>query len=700
MMDPSNKRPRGLLPTEHPQFSSQMFPLQPSGGLANAPARPVLKPKACTPCRTRKVKCDRKLPCENCRRWLIECNYPSPLRKCRRPQKKAVEENSAYVTRSATADITPRLDWTAQWLAEIIEECRSEDIQLKQSSEISQHVSEAASSLQAMQASLTRIRELLSGKNNHRSSNNNRQVPNPTSPRPFPFQTFGLDVAAFHPLLVRTRLIWAVFRDSIDPLVKVLHYPSTDRLLCKADQAPTSLNNAETAILFTIYFSTLSALSDKNAEEYFKTSKASAMAAYREATEQALVRANLTATDDLTTLQAFVLFLSLGRFKDDGQSVWASTCLAGRLEDIPKIGSSPFEDEIRRRLRWELWYLDHRAHEDRGNPVVPNGIADAQKLPTNAKDIHISPAMECAPIPDQGWSEISFSLIRFEIADFSRKVDMACLTREKELLIDECEKRIERQYLRFCDGSKPIHWLAQHVSFVLIMEMRFRLHLQIQQDRQQQGVQEHLRPGQDELFLAAIDIVDTPTRIAEEPQAKRWCWLLKAYTQFGPLSFLLEKLCTYSDCCELVDRAWRVAEAAFARQMQNNRFPENMKILSRLMSAARARRQAEIFPREADSEVSSRARCAYGPSSDCLLRPAPATSFDPTVDRSSVREEACSSENGVEIGVSDPLAMFTWSAVDRTSPKPHVQSENNPFEYESRDLIAEDTFWYIDGSNF
>jgi hypothetical protein len=51
-------------------------------------------PKACLVCRTRKVKCDRKLPCGTCKRWNIaDCVYPSPIRVSPRPKKDDSRSN-------------------------------------------------------------------------------------------------------------------------------------------------------------------------------------------------------------------------------------------------------------------------------------------------------------------------------------------------------------------------------------------------------------------------------------------------------------------------------------------------------------------------------------------------------------------------------------------------------------------------------
>ena len=45
--------------------------------------RKVREPKACYPCHARKVKCDRKLPCDGCikRDHAELCTYERPLKK-------------------------------------------------------------------------------------------------------------------------------------------------------------------------------------------------------------------------------------------------------------------------------------------------------------------------------------------------------------------------------------------------------------------------------------------------------------------------------------------------------------------------------------------------------------------------------------------------------------------------------------------
>lgn len=132
-------------------------------------------------------------------------------------------------------------------------------------------------------------------------------------------------------------------------------------------------------------------------------------------------------------------------------------------------------------------------------------------------------------------------------------------TSQKLAMVDECERTVQYRYLRYCDGSEPVQWLAKHVAHVLLMELRFKL---LRKDQPNipyfvSGPDSKMcpRPAQDRLFLQVIDIVDTPRRIEAEPQAKQWSWLLVGYMQFWPLYFLLSEL-RYRDWSEKVQRGW------------------------------------------------------------------------------------------------------------------------------------------------
>lgn len=91
----------------------------------------------------------------------------------------------------------------------------------------------------------------------------------------------------------------------------------------------------------------------------FGVRKESLLRQYRFGTEQALARAGFLNTNEIVTVQAFVLFLVCVRRHDDTRFVWSLTGLALRISqslglhrDGTQFGLSPFDTEMRRRLWW------------------------------------------------------------------------------------------------------------------------------------------------------------------------------------------------------------------------------------------------------------------------------------------------------------------------------------------------------------
>jgi hypothetical protein len=91
----------------------------------------------------------------------------------------------------------------------------------------------------------------------------------------------------------------------------------------------------------------------------FGVEKDTLLRQYRFGVEQALARARFLNTNEIVTVQAFVLFLVCVRRHDDTRFVWSLTGLALRIaqslglhRDGTKFGLSPFDTEMRRRLWW------------------------------------------------------------------------------------------------------------------------------------------------------------------------------------------------------------------------------------------------------------------------------------------------------------------------------------------------------------
>lgn len=191
---------------------------------------------------------------------------------------------------------------------------------------------------------------------------------------------------------------------------------------------------------------------------------------YRFATEQALARAGFLNTNEIVTVQAFVLFLVCVRRYDDTRFVWSLTALAFRIaqslglhRDGAKFGLSPFDTEMRRRLWWQVCILDVRAAEDYGSePSIIDQLFDTE-FPLNIDDCDLDPDATDAPVPKQGLTEMTFCLVRYEICTLLRRLNQflpgtgPCLklipnptVQDKERLINEFQVRLEENYLQYC----------------------------------------------------------------------------------------------------------------------------------------------------------------------------------------------------------------------------------------------------------
>ena len=277
---------------------------------------------------------------------------------------------------------------------------------------------------------------------------------------PSPSQLFGLML---------------IFEENVDPIVRILHRPTMRSIVMKASSNTDNLSKSEEVLLFSLYYGAVCSLTPAQCEKQLGEDKEQLSNRFRFAVEQALARANFLNSSTLMVLQAFVLFLICVRSQDDTRLVWALSGLTTHLaqalgvhRDGSNFGLSPFETEMRRRLWWHICILDTRAAEDHGaDPSFTEAFYDA-RMPLNINDDDISPETKETPKERQGTTEMTFCLIRFELSAASRRMNFAgpglthCglkkpqkTLEEREKMIEEVHKRVNEQYLQYCDMTIP-----------------------------------------------------------------------------------------------------------------------------------------------------------------------------------------------------------------------------------------------------
>jgi len=191
-----------------------------------------------------------------------------------------------------------------------------------------------------------------------------------------------------HPPEQQARQFWEVYKENVDPLVKVLHIPTFEMTFHQAVSKLTKVGKTLEPFLFTIYYGAVTSTTPEACLERWGEERTTMLGRYRFGIEQGLARANFLYCEDIVVLQAFVVFLVLLRRNDDARKIWTLTGLVVRIAQtlgIHRDGShfdlQPFEIEMRRRLWWQVCILDARSSEDHGcDPTISEASFDTKMV--------------------------------------------------------------------------------------------------------------------------------------------------------------------------------------------------------------------------------------------------------------------------------------------------------------------------------
>lgn len=399
-----------------------------------------------------------------------------------------------------------------------------------------------------------------------------------------------------HPTPLQLQFYWSIFCERVDPLVKVLHKPTVEKML---QQDFTALEKSSTALLFAIYYSAVTSLTDDEVLSNLRLTREEVIQNYKFAVEQALVNANFLETQEIVTLQAFALYLVSSWTIGEVKSVWTMSGLAMRLaqsmglhRDGTLFDLSPLEIENRRRLWWQLWYLDIRTSEDHGSDSNATNLKFDTKLPLNINDSDLDTSTSSILEDSQGLTDTTFSVIRYQVAWTNRKISGRSSHHEslaeKEKALTECFKIIEMNYLRYCEGSaNTLYWLVENVTRMLMDKSWFMLY---HSPTWLQGKASMSRELQDRLLVFAIQIIERTQEMEHDSKAVKWIWLSHNYFQWLPRAFILAELCTRQRN-DVVDRAWKAINATFETWSQTTANSKNGILLKKLMAKATAKRE-------------------------------------------------------------------------------------------------------------
>lgn len=467
---------------------------------------PKLNPRSCVTCRRRKVRCDKREPCSNCVKANNECVFPPPGRAPRKPRRphdaellKRLRRLESVVDSLGTqvdedGNVQPSIEGNGSNRRSISEtldlapqgSLRKDSLDHKLGRLLikdgrSRYVSNEFWT--SIGEELAEIRHTVDSP----SSEEEDEIASPDSANDisgryglhqewiFGYSSTMYDMSKLHPSPSQIFIIWEIFKENVDPVLKIVHAPTVKNIIMKAAVGASSLSKASEALFYSICFSAIVSMTDDQCKQLLGYDKEPLMQRYRFAVEQGLARAQFLNSSNLVVLQAFVLFLICVKYIDTSRAVWALSGLAmqhaqaqGLHRDGTNFNLLPFEIEMRRRLWHHIALLDARATEDHGaDPTFQDHFFDT-KLPLNVNDEDLWPDMTEAPREQSGASDMTFTLVRFELGHIQKRLritgsgqtgqtdeDQANLIREFESLIDRTHQQMQDKYFVHCDPTSP-----------------------------------------------------------------------------------------------------------------------------------------------------------------------------------------------------------------------------------------------------
>lgn len=453
---------------------------------------------------------------------------------------------------------------------------------------------------------------------------------------------------------LQRQAVWQSYLENVAPLVTIVHRQSLEKIMAQVNDSEDTLEKSDKTLVCAVYLSAIMSLTPAQCFDKLGEQQESAIVRHRLAVEQALNEADLFNSHDFTLLQSALLYLIAIRRHDKGHFVWTMTAvilrLAQRLElhrESALSGISPMNGEMSRRVWWHILALDVQSAEDhRTEPLIHDGQFDT-RFPLNINDEDLVLEAEGFPCERSGYTDMTFSLIRFEITATYRllkylpfaKPDYSAddLLASRQQHVIGLEHRLREKYLQFSNTTATIHRLCATVSWLVLAKLRVYVYdTVVSGDMSNTGLRAGIREF---LFATSTDIIELSV-ILETSQKNigNWTWMFKNNNQWHALSFILAELCLRPSCTG-ADRAWRAIDDAFhlwesqdacaqkevwsiVSQLKERAIQARRRqlIVSRIPASTLARQYCRSFPAE-DSQNPNHADDVRQPPSTCSEEP-------------------------------------------------------------------------------
>lgn len=418
---------------------------------------------------------------------------------------------------------------------------------------------------------------------------------------------------SFHPSPPQIRHLWQVFLENVDPMTKVVHTPTTAKIIDRACEVPRNLDKADEALLFAIYLSAVISMTAEEVRNSMGEPRSSLSQRYQKACREALVRAKFIRTSNVRVLASFVIYLvsciprSLNRppcpliapqqalrTSLDSATFYTLTGVASRIAQGlglhqygGNLGLPVFETEMRSRTWWQVLWLEFRSAERIGSDKTAQFFLHDNTAPRNIDDADFWPGQteqELEEIMEKRGqnraTEMLNILILCENGNFWREqmtkdgnIDPYGASKSpfvvqhpnprpwqvelKQKLIDELESRIEEKYLRYCDPSIASQLLATIHIRGSMAYMRLMTH----HPRRWSSAADIPVETRDLVWKLCMRILDLDALQRNTQSLQKFAWKFSEYFHWQALVYVLQELRKEPSSDRAVEGFARIHEA-------------------------------------------------------------------------------------------------------------------------------------------
>ncbi|KAF3766365.1 hypothetical protein M406DRAFT_290817 [Cryphonectria parasitica EP155] len=545
------------------------------------PAADPLLSRSCYPCNQRKIRCDRRSQCSACRRSGRTCLYPPPGPRIRRTKRTIVADMSSRIS-----NLERSLKRARQVDADAEAEVRT--------SRKNQNPGQSRQDILIQKGSSSQYfnEVLLSRVIKEEHCIDSVLTPPESTPGPVvpsPFNPLGIisspdptiSPASLHPPSHMAVRLWSIYVDNVETCagLRLLHLPTDEVKVYSVINDPASASYEHLALTFAIYYASTISLEPADAELVLKEDKETMLLRFKLGLEQAFAHGNFLDRPTISGLHALTIYVAALRMHNRGKGIWILNGLSIRIaqslglhRDGKRLGLSPFQAEIRRRLWWHLLSRDSRGGEDYGleNTNGPLLMSDVD-LPANVHDTDLTPDMVSPPKPREGWTTMTFSLIAIELFKTMQTLAAMAATSPptsppseavRAKTIQELRARLD-EWMAWCNPVIPQQRLTLFCARFLLKKTDFVTRLQWILLQQRAGL--HSDFATEENLDVALEILERKM-YKDDGLLKQFAWTRRAYPQTNVMLYVLLHLCVKPEG-PLIDRAWGAIEAFFAEDV-------------------------------------------------------------------------------------------------------------------------------------